>query len=563
MLKTISCELNRHVPFALFGTATGIVILLVFAGCGVPGPGGPADTFGLDFSMPPGMQTRGAIVFFVAGVNAKLFEEMLTAGELPACKIYFVDRGLYVPRAVANTPSVTMVNQTSFITGLLPGHHGITGINWFDRNRLIWRNYETIAQKNTLDGDYTAKTIYELFDDETTFSIFFQAHRGATKFVENRTSAGPVFFFGWYEFVDRLSLLRFNIFIDVARKRRRFPAVTICYLLAADFRGYACGVSSEQYRQALRHTDRQIGRVLGDLQRAGILKDLIIAIVSDHGLRDVEKHFQIEKFLRNDLGLDIAPRRLWEQTPFEQRLDYYRRFSAVLYGSGDRYEAICLRKPLKKTDEAAGFEPWPIRPGPEDLKAYPTSRGVVDLPGVLTKQEAVDAVAYTAGPDRVRVRRRGGEVEFRQPGGQGAEISHHLIWGADPFGWTGKIPPAMLSGKPASARKWLQATAGTDYPDLPAQILAYFRARRAGDIAVFAAPGWDFNNVNRAGHGGLLPEDMCVPLLIAGAGVQHGRLEVARTIDLMPTLLRLLGRKIPEGLDGQDLLKAKVREPLR
>lgn len=36
MLKTISCELKRHVPFTLFGTVTGIVILLVFVYASVP-----------------------------------------------------------------------------------------------------------------------------------------------------------------------------------------------------------------------------------------------------------------------------------------------------------------------------------------------------------------------------------------------------------------------------------------------------------------------------------------------------------------------------------------------
>jgi len=523
-------------------------------GCGVPGPQGPADTFNLDFRRIDANKTDGAIIFFVDGVNPFIFQDMLQAGELPAIQKHFVDRGLYAPRAVANIPSVTLANETSLVTGLYPGHHGITGINWFDRNRLLWRDYETIAQKNTLDNDYTAATIYECFPDRTTVCMFFQAHRGATKFIENWTSAGPPFFFGWYEFVDRLTLSRFNILIDVARKRREFPAITIAYLLAPDFRAYQSGVDSKSYRDALRHTDRQIGRVLQDLKKADLLEKLHLALVSDHGLTEVTRHFHLEKFLRQNVGLDIAAERLWENTSFRRRLDVYRKHSAVLYGSGDRYWAVCLRRPIRREDGVTGFEPWLARPRPEDLEHYPTRKGLVDLPSVLADQEAVDAVAYAVAPNCVRLVRKGGQVEFRQDAGPGGPISYHVISGNDPLGWRGKLASDLLAGKPHPPRAWLEATADTRFPGLPAQMVAYFRARRAGDLAVFAAPGWDFHVRNRAGHGGLRPEDMLVPLLLAGPGVPHRQIDAAQTVDLMPTLLHLLGRPIPPGLDGQSLV---------
>jgi len=527
---------------------------LALPGCGVPSADGPAETFGLDFSLPASASTDGAIVFLVDGVKADVFQEMLQAGELPAIKTYFADRGLYVPRAAGNVPSVTLANLTSLATGRFPGHHGITGINWFDRNRLIWRNYETIAQKNTLDGDYTAPTAYELLADRTTFSVFFQPHRGATKFIENWTSAGPPFFFGWYEFVDRLTLCRLDIVADVARKRRAWPALTVCYLLAPDFRAYDHGVDSEQYRQALRHTDRQIGRVLGDLKRHGLLEKVTIVLTSDHGMTDVRRHCPLQEVLREQVGLNIAPEHLWERQAFETRLDYYRRYSAVVYGSGDRYFALCLRRPIRRGDGSVDWQAWPVRPGPEDLRAYPTDRGYVDLLTTLTEMEAVDAVAYSAGKEKVRVRTSGGEVEFSQPAGPGGLISYRLVAGTDPLGWARTVAQELLEGQPASARTWLTATISTRYPDLPAQILAYFRSRLAGDIAIFAAPGWDLNSVNRAGHGGLGPDDMLVPLLIAGPGVPPGRLRAARTVDVVPTILRLLARPVPHGLDGQSLV---------
>lgn len=533
-------------------------VALSCAGCGVPDADGPADSFGIDFSLPASAaredgRPEGALIFVVDGVGSETFDRMLRAGELPALREHLVDRGLYVPRAVANVPSVTMANLTSLITGRLPGHHGVTGVNWFDRNRLVWRNYETIAQKNALDGDYTAANLFERFPDRTTFSLFFQPHRGATKFVENWTSAGPPFLFGWFEFVDRLTLFRLHIVADVARKRGRWPAVTVCYLLAPDFRAYEHGVRSHAYRAALRHTDRQIGRVLGDLRRARLLDRLLVVFTSDHGLGQVDRHWPIERFLRREVGLDVARQRLWESTPFERRLDCYRRRSAVLYGSGDRYWAVCLRRPIR-AEGAVRFAPWPVRPRLGDLQAYPTRGGrTVNLPSVLAARKAVDAVAYAAGPGRVRVRRKAGVVEFRQPGGPRTPISYHVLEGRDPLRWADKLPPRVLAGEAVSGRTWLDLTAASEFPDLPEQILAYFRARRAGDLAVFAAPGWDFGRANRAGHGGLRPTEMHVPLLLAGPGVRPGRLEHARTVDLAGTLLRLLGRTVPADLDGRCL----------
>ncbi len=544
-----------------------VALLIPLAGCDAPGGAdGPASTFGIDFADTNPAGATGAVVFYVDGLNADIFQEMLEANELPAIERHFASRGLYAPRAVANTPSVTLANETSFVTGLFPGHHGVTGINWFDRNRLVWRNYETIAQKNTLDGDYTAATIYEQFPDRTTFSLFFQPHRRTTKFVENWTSAGPPFFFGWYEYVDRLALYRFHIVANVARRRGRFPAVTICYNLAPDFRAYEGGVNSKAYRDAIRHTDRQIGRVLADMDRAGLLESLYLVLVSDHSLMEVTDHFPIEPFLRDEVGLEIAGKQLWEEDTFEDRLAYYQQFPAVLYGSGDRYWAICLRKPIRDAKGyVTGYAPWTVRPTPADLRSYPVAgrlpldkRGV-DLIATLLARKEVDAVAWSVGEDRVRVARAGGEIEFHQPGGRGGRIACRVVAGEEPLGWRGHVPDAALDGSPMTGREWLVATAETDFPDLPEQIVAYFRSRLAGDLAAFAAPGWDFRDIHRAGHGGLRPGDMHVPLLIAGPGMPSRRLRTARTADVFPTILHLLGRPVPEGLDGQSLVQVRNR----
>ena len=44
---------------------------------------------------------------------------------------------------------------------------------------------------------------------------------------------------------------------------------------------------------------------------------------------------------------------------------------------------------------------------------------------------------------------------------------------------------------------------------------------------------------------------MHVPLLLTGPGISPGRLGAVRTVDVMPTILHLLGKCVPPGLDGK------------
>jgi arylsulfatase A-like enzyme len=514
------------------------------------------ETFGFAFPPPSEGEPPAAVVFFADGVNRLILDEMLSAGELPSLSKYFVERGLYAERCLSGIPSVTLACQTSFVTGLFPGRHGVTGINWFDRNRLIWRDYETIDQKNTLDCDYRAATIFEHLEDATTMSLFYQAHRGATKFAENWTSAGPPYFFGWYGMVDRISLLRFGLVADVARTREAFPAYTIAYLLAPDMEAYRSGVSSPAYRAALVHTDAHIGRVLRDLEAAGRLDSTVIVFATDHGMKDVRNHWSMERGLRDTLRLKVAEKHLWEDSTFEQRLAYYQKYTCVVSGSGDRYGCISLRKPRRDPAGAVTWASWLERPAAADLRAYPDRDGrPVDVIKALRDAEAVDVVAWRAAPGLIHVATKRGVVELIRPAPGSPDVGLRTVQGDDPLGYDSRVPADMLMGKPHGPQAWLQATADTQYPDLPPQLAAYFDAPRSGDIAVFAAPEWDLRTVHKAGHGGLRPTEMLIPLLMAGPGVPHARWPHAvRAVDVVPTLLGLLGRPVPEGLDGRNLL---------
>lgn len=165
-------------------------------------------------------------------------------------------------------------------------------------------------------------------------------------------------------------------------------------------------------------------------------------------------------------------------------------------------------------------------------------------------------VAYRPAADRVHLVTKKGIVELARPSPESRDVSLRTLRGDDPLGYSAHVPPEMLLGKPHSPEAWLQATADTQYPDLVPQIMAYFDAPRAGDIAVFAAPGWDFSKKHKAGHGGVRPAEMFTVLLMAGPGVPHERRAApVRAVDVVPTLLELLGRPVPTDIDGRSILR--------
>jgi arylsulfatase A-like enzyme len=99
----------------------------------------------------------------------------------------------------------------------------------------------------------------------------------------------------------------------------------------------------------------------------------------------------------------------------------------------------------------------------------------------------------------------------------------------------------MVGGKFYDDQAWLNATCNGPTPDAVVGIMELFDASRCGDIALFAQAGYQYGKEDESGHGGLNPDDMLIPFIIAGPGIGQGTIETARTVDLFPTVLDYLG----------------------
>lgn len=143
------------------------------------------------------------------------------------------------------------------------------------------------------------------------------------------------------------------------------------------------------------------------------------------------------------------------------------------------------------------------------------------------------------------------------------QYRYRVIDGQDPLAYTSSLrETGLLDGGFHDGRAWLEATSGTERPDVVVQLAELFDSRRAGDLNIFAAEGWDFSPEGVGGHGGVTAAEMLVPMVIVGPGIKAGgEIELARTVDVAPTVVEMLaGERVKEySFDGRSLLE-KLRD---
>jgi len=501
---------------------------------------------------------RPALVIWIDGLGWEAYEALLKAGRLPNAKRYFVDRGVSM-RAVASYPTITYANNVSFSTGLFPGHHGVHGNKWFDRDKLIYQDYTSIGTYRQVDGDFEARTIYELLGEAPTATILTPVRRGATQNIDNWATAGISWFFRMHTNVNRLTTARFEMIAETARTTGKWPVFILAYYVTPDTLAHAKGPSHPDYTKMILDVDLQVGRVCQAYENAGLLDKTTIAFISDHGFLDTPKLFDVGEFFRKGMHLETRDRLYGRDVSMDRRRDHFGDARAVVVAGGNRRCSIHLRvgdewsaRPTEKQIERCehGFYPGPHTGGEWTRD---------DTSTVLVSQESVDLLMVRLGPNSVRVRTKAGDGVIDRVVREGRKLYRYRVTkGTDPLGHASDLKTkALMDGGYHDGDAWLAASMDTPRPDAVVQLIEMNDSPRSGDIVLFAARGWDFFGGDAGGHGGLTREEILVPWLIAGPDLPaRATLDAARTVDLMPTMLHLIGKRdaIPTGLDGRDLV---------
>ena len=255
-------------------------------------------------------EARHVIGLLWDGCNSNSLYALARVGELPNVA-RLLERGCaYVGGAIAEFPSVTLVNHTCALTGVGPGVHGIVNNAYFDR--------ATAAQRLTNDartwhrwGEWLApgvRTVFERVDGATacvnepadagaSYSTF-ELVRGAghsdgaktmmddflpdplqdplatQKYVEGNKD------YAWSSSVDAIGVQQV---LELWPSRSEAPRLMWWNTLLTDTGHHEGGPHSPIAHASMRDADRRLGVLLDHLERIGALDETTILLTSDHG----------------------------------------------------------------------------------------------------------------------------------------------------------------------------------------------------------------------------------------------------------------------------------------
>lgn len=501
--------------------------LLAVLCCLSPGcaPTGPARfQLGGQVERPP----RSVVVFFADGLDVQRLDEMLEAGLLPNIRRTFVERGVRVRDAFCSMPSVTYPNNSSIMTGLFPGHHGIMGNYWFDRGRLATRYYMTLDTARDVNADLHAPTMYDMLSDRLTVSVLAQTHKGATVSLDLKSTFDWGWILGDYIGVDRQVGESIADVFALANRVRQWPTLVLMYHPGVDETGHRQGPDSPAYADALENFDANVGLVTGAIATAGLADSTYYALIADHGMPPIERgqDFRFIAWLERERRLRVLSKPL-AGTDFVDRFETLQPYDAVATVDAGRLAMIHLR----------GRGGWMHRAGPGEVWNW------AHLEPAIHELPAVAMVAARGDDGRVRAWSRDGSLTVERRAEEGRKLYRIAEQSGDPLGYL-RSPELNLFVRAGwhDSQAWLAATARSRCPDFVPQVAEMFDSPHTGDLVVFAAEGWLLYPNERAGHGSIFGRDSRVPMLFAGPDLPaRAEIPLARLVDLAPTLLGLLG----------------------
>lgn len=518
------------------------VLFIAPAGCG-------RQPLVLSISEKVSRPPRSAVLFFVDGMDESVMNELLAAGGLPNIDKRFVKGGVRVNHAVASLPAMTYPNTVSLFTGCFPGHHGIMGNQLFDRHRLTWIDYITLENYQHVNRDFTQPTVYQILHDRFTVNVQCHTQRGVRHSFDNKLETGPAWYLGWHIPVNQYVASCIEQVGALAERVRQWPSVLTFYFPGLDAAGHVSGSHSNYYTQVFEDVDHQIGRVTNALESAGLLETSYLILVTDHGhpRANHAKSFDLAAWLCRTRGIRCREGNV-PGDGYSERFTFLDKYDAMLIDGSHRRVAVFLR----------GESGWGEGPSAEQVAQFIDAKRTAGGPAVCDPGEpcriadlpAIALVCRKLDSDRVEVQSAlGSAVVERRLAGLTKEyrvVSSDVNRSdvvTDALGLSQSPELASFVGEGwHDSRQWLAKTAGSRCPDFVPQIVEYFDSPRAGDFVIFTALDWLLAGNGSGEHGSCLADDMLIPMFFAGPELATGAsIEFGRLVDVMPTLLDLLG----------------------
>ncbi len=466
------------------------------------------------------MYTR-VVVMVADGARADLMKQLLADGRLPNIQKHIVEGGCY-RTALSVFPSTTGPAHIPFVTGLHPGTANVPGYRWLcrrthdNRRRSIYRHRSLNSPRGMMVGrdmdpektislfEYYDKpsSVLELIDYCPNQSLYKVVARRLMRVVQAHKTDD------WSR-VDRM-VERLII--------KRIEAGSECVIgsfFGIDEYSHLYDPFDERTIGAYENIDRAIGNIVAALKRQGVFEQTIMAVVSDHGLSATKVHIPL---------VDIVKEHGFE--PYYYPKLYRRRCDSAVMESGNAMAALYFRR-----GERWG-EHWSYQEMAEDNRI---GRLIESLRGT----EGVSFVGARLPEGGVVFLGREGILRAVRDG----ETFDISVEGANPLV---EHPVGQFT-----RRQLFEMTYHHTYPDAVNQLAMLFVSPRSGDLAVSSDPGYDLrlqheDPEHHSSHGSLHREHMHVPLMFS-VPVEE---EYVYNYDLVPTILRLTGKRPKRPLDG-------------
>jgi hypothetical protein len=242
------------------------------------------------------------------GCNSNSLYALAAAGELPNVARLLARGCAFAGGAIAEFPSVTLVNHTCALTGVGPGRHGIVNNSYYDRAEAVqrltndartwhrWSEWLAPATRTVFERlDRPTACVNEPADAGASYSTFRLIRESGTsggasemdsmlpdpkldphttkEYVGNKHYA-------WSSSVDAIGLTQL---LELYASPSEAPALAWWNVLLTDTGHHEGGPHSDIAHAAMRDADARLGVLLDHLDRMGMLESTTFVLTSDHG----------------------------------------------------------------------------------------------------------------------------------------------------------------------------------------------------------------------------------------------------------------------------------------
>jgi hypothetical protein len=479
------------------------------------------------------MSSKKLVLAVIDGARPTMIEQAAADGHAPSLAT-LIERGRYIPDAVAAFPSVTPVCAATIATGLGPDRHGIPSMNWYHRAESRYVEYGSSFRASlrfglgrqltdlvyNMNGAHLAPealTVFERLDDAglrtacTTYLIFRGRHlqepaqdttltRIAALAFVRRPVMGPRELFYGDIFSSRDTGCRGTLGMPGVRDQHagcvgeylvRHDLFDFLLLSLPDNDNHSHKLGPDAQVAAIAQADRQLARLFVAAGGADEFLDAhAVVVVADHAHTLVERQVSLGAQLG---GFDV--RRPTDLRPVEET-----------------QIAVC----------------------PAQRAAMIYVLGPAMLERVIARAQRLDGVEHVIWRegDEAVVARAGAQLRFA-PGEQLADLRGRR--------W-------RLSGaaEVLDLRIMHGVVRSDEFPDALGRVWDALSCESAGDVLLTASAGVEFSDWGGAGHvgggshGSLSAGDSLAPLICCGLEGQLAR-EQWSIADVAPLIERHFG----------------------